>query len=152
MAQYLKNKIKNSFSLKKKTILILKKKIIIKKKPIDTNTNLTWKHNWSLQENTQETPKLKTLDTNPSPLSPLPFETISSGNSMQSKPYSIKKKKKILILYTKILILVIIYIHISLDLSIAFLSVKWILMCFLCRFGFQNFRLNRENFVLGFCF
>ena len=85
-AQYLKNKIKNSFSLKIKTgYLLLKKKkkkkpilILKKKKTIDINANLTWKHDWSLQENKQETPKLKTLDANPSPLSLVSSETISS--------------------------------------------------------------------------
>ena len=44
---------------------------------LDTNTNLAWKHDWSIQENTQETPKLKTLYANPSPWSPLPSKSIS---------------------------------------------------------------------------
>ena len=56
-AQYLKNKIKNTHTREPSTILKKKK---FKNTP------------------TQETPKLKTLAAYPSPLTPLPSETISS--------------------------------------------------------------------------
>ena len=60
---------------------------------IDTNANLTWKHDCSLQKNTQETPQLKTLDANPSPLSPVPSETISSRQWYAIKTLLYQKKK-----------------------------------------------------------
>ena len=74
-----------------------------KKKALDINTNSALETRLEFAREYVETPKLKTLDPNPSSLSPLPSETISSQQQQAIKTL-LYKKTKILILYTKILI------------------------------------------------
>ena len=68
--QYIKNKIKNTHTREPSTILKIKKKL---KKYKNKNTP------------TQKTPKLKTLAAYPSPLTPLPSETISSPATLSDQ-------------------------------------------------------------------
>ena len=99
----------------------LKKK---KKKALDTNINSAWKHDWSLQENAQETPKLKTLDASPSPLSPLSSKTMSSRQRYAIKTLLYKNKNSD-------------FIYKNFDFLFSDLLDRDVFVCFCCwNFGF----------------